>query len=261
MRHIESVDNAKLKRVRALARDARSRAREGLTVIEGEHLCRAWLDHGQVPEQALIDDACIERDDIRNCVERLDQAGVELLAVPSRLLSAASSTDSAVPIVCVVAPLPGALARCVGCDCVLLDGVQDPGNVGTILRTAAAAGVRNVISGAGTASIWSPKVLRAAMGAHPVLNLVEVSDLAQAARALGVPVLGTDGSAALSLYRTDLRAPVAWAFGSEGAGLSTPVRRVLAKVIAIPHDAAVESLNVGTAAAVCLFEMRRQRSG
>lgn len=261
MRRIESAANPALKRVRALANEARARTREQRTVIEGEHLCRAWLDRGLTPELALVDEHAFARADVAACVERLLALGTDVAMAPGALLKAACSTDSVVPLLCVVPPLAGDAARCAGADCILLDGVQDPGNVGTILRTAAAAGVMNAVCGPGCASVWAPKVLRAGMGAHVALNLLEVDDLPAFARGLGVAVLGADAGARITVHRTDLRAPVAWAFGAEGAGLSPGMRAALTHTVAIPQTDAVESLNVAAAAAVCLFEMRRQRLG
>jgi TrmH family RNA methyltransferase len=103
---------------------------------------------------------------------------------------------------------------------VLLDGVQDPGNVGSILRSAAAAGIRQVYCSAGTAFCWSPKVLRAAMGAHFVLEIFENADLAALVRTARVPVLATSGYAAERMYDVDLRGPAAWVLGHEGQGVS-----------------------------------------
>lgn len=259
MRRIVSASNETLKRLRTLAHDGRARAAQGLAVIEGEHLCRAWLDHGRMPVSAFVDDEAVARPDIRDCLARLEAARVEVMALPGRLLRAACSTESALPIACIVPMAAGTLENAVGGDCVLLDGVQDPGNVGSILRTAAAAGVRHVVCGAGTASVWSPKVLRSAMGAHPVLDVVETADLGAAARQLGVRVLGTDGAAERTIYAADLRAPLAWVFGAEGSGLSPTMRAALSGAVSIPQSTAVESLNVAVAAAICLFEMRRQR--
>lgn len=261
MRRIESAANATLKQARALAHDARARTRDDRTVLEGEHLCRAWLDRGWLPERVLVDEAALGRAEIAACVARLESAQIDVVAVPSNLLKAACSTESAVPLLCIVPPRPGELASCIGTDCLLLDGVQDPGNVGTLLRTAAAAGIRHAICGPGCASVWSPKVLRAGMGAHTALNLVEVDDLPAAALALKVALVGADANAPEFVHRADLSAPIAWVFGAEGAGLSAAMRRVLTRTVAIAQTDAVESLNVAAAAAVCLFEMRRQRLG
>ena len=120
-------------------------------------------------------------------------------------------------------------------SCVLLDAIQDAGNLGSILRSAAAAGVQDVLLGAGCAQVWSPRVLRAAMGAHFVLRVHEHGWLPNA------------------------RGPVAWLFGNEGAGLPSELAALATDSVCIPMPGEAESLNVAAAAAVCLFEEVRQK--
>ena len=141
----------------------------------------------------------------------------------------------------------------------LLDGVQDPGNLGSILRSAAAAGVGQVICGRGTAAAWAPKVLRAAMGAHFVLDIVEHADLRTVIAGAHLPVYATSSHASTSIYATDLAGPCAWLFGHEGAGVSAELAPLVSRELTIPQQAGIESMNVAAAAAVCLFEQRRQR--
>jgi TrmH family RNA methyltransferase len=146
----------------------------------------------------------------------------------------------------------------------VLEDVQDPGNVGSMLRTAAAAGVREIVLSKTTAFAWSPKVLRAAQGAHFVLNIVEGADVVEFLRGYRgqslalVPRLA-DGSAAQSLYASDLKRPTAFLIGNEGAGLSLDVLQIATRRITIPMPGKVESLNAAACAAVALFEMARQR--
>lgn len=145
-------------------------------------------------------------------------------------------------------------------DLVILDRIQDPGNVGTILRTAAAAGIRTVLTTAGTAACWAPKVLRAGMGGHFVLGIHENIPLDQLKAQVGVlPLAGTVLQDGQSLYAADLRRPLAWVFGNEGEGIDPELQAQLGCRLTIPQDPGVESLNVAASAAVCLFEQRRQR--
>lgn len=145
-------------------------------------------------------------------------------------------------------------------DLVILDRIQDPGNVGTILRTAAAAGIRTVLTTAGTAACWAPKVLRAGMGGHFVLGIHENIPLDQLKALVGaLPLAGTVLQDGQSLYATDLRRPLAWVFGNEGEGIDPALQAQLGCRLTIPQDPGVESLNVAASAAVCLFEQRRQR--
>jgi len=141
---------------------------------------------------------------------------------------------------------------------VLLDNLQDPGNVGSILRSAAAAGITQVYCSAGTAFCWSPKVLRAAMGAHFVLDIVENVDLAALVSASQVMTVATSGYASERLYDVDLSVPVAWVFGHEGQGVADDLLSLTSRQVVIPHLGQIESLNVAACAAVCFFEQLRQ---
>ncbi len=144
-------------------------------------------------------------------------------------------------------------------NCVILDGVQDAGNVGSILRSAAAAGVTLAFCLPGTATVWSTKVLRAAMGAHFVMRIVEQVPPEGLAPLLGIPIVVTDLHGAASLYDTNLRRPLAWVMGNEGAGVSPFWRERADLRVTIPQYGRIESLNVAAAAAVCLFEQTRQQ--
>jgi TrmH family RNA methyltransferase len=145
-------------------------------------------------------------------------------------------------------------------DVLILDRIQDAGNVGSILRSAAAAGFAQVIAISGCAHLWSNKVLRAGMGAHRLLDLHEGWSTQQVLCAVTAPMLAATADAQCDLYslQSDLLHPVAWVLGSEGQGVSEALL-AQSKGVAIPIDPRVESLNVSTAAAVCLFETMRVR--
>jgi TrmH family RNA methyltransferase len=149
-----------------------------------------------------------------------------------------------------------------GGDVVILDRIQDAGNVGSILRTAAAAGFTQVIATTGCAHLWSSKVLRAGMGAHRLLDLYEGWSNQQVLSAVTGSMLAATADAEQDLFamKKDLLHPVAWIMGSEGQGVSEDLL-AQAKGVSIPIDPRVESLNVSTAAAVCLFETMRVRRG
>ena len=144
-------------------------------------------------------------------------------------------------------------------DAVLLDAVQDAGNVGAILRTAAAAGVHDVILGPGCAGVWTPRVLRAGQGAHFGLRIREQADLLATLDQCRGLLIATVAREGVSLYALDLRQPVVWLFGNEGAGLSAELIVAAQQRATIPLAVATESLNVAAATAVCLFEAVRQR--
>ena len=183
------------------------------------------------------------------------------LVLDDRLFDQLDIMPSPSPLLGVVeTPRPARPASGSEHDLVILDRIQDPGNVGTILRTAAAAGIRTVLTTAGTAACWAPKVLRAGMGGHFVLDIHENIPLDQLKAQVGeLPLAGTVLQDGQSLYATDLRQPLAWVFGNEGEGIDPELQARLGCRLTIPQDPGVESLNVAASAAVCLFEQRRQR--
>lgn len=263
---ITSRANPTFQRLRRLATEPRERTRCNRTLLEGDHLIGAWLERDHPVATLAVDAAAIELPARWPGVTRaLDDARarhIEILAFPASLLDQLSGLDSPSRLVAEIMPREGDLDAMRGQDVVLLDRIQDPGNVGAILRTCAAAGVGHAVAGPGTAALWSPKVMRAAMGAHALLNLASVDDLARCCHSLGVPVYGTSSHAMVTLDSVDLQSPCAWVFGHEGAGLGEAVEAAIAEcgaLVAIDQAPDVESLNVAAAAAVCLFETRRQR--
>jgi TrmH family RNA methyltransferase len=235
----------------------------GLSVIEGVHLVEAFLARHGPPRQLVVAQrtlAAIEAQPDGELARIVRAAGVEAIVLADRLFAQISQVEHGAGPIAVVAtprpPLPDRLDD----DAVYLDRVQDPGNVGSVLRTCAAVGVRRVIASPGTAFCWSPKVLRAGMGAHFHLDIHEGVAPDALLERLAVVAMATTAGAPLVLYDADLRAPRVWLLGNEGQGLAPELLAApgLAR-IAIPQTPAVESLNVGVAAAVCLYEQLRQR--
>jgi TrmH family RNA methyltransferase len=144
-------------------------------------------------------------------------------------------------------------------DAVLLDGIQDPGNLGSILRSAAAAGVNQVLLSADCAQAWAPKTLRAGMGAHFRLALHENADLSTFLAAYRGRAILTAPTSKTDLYSLNLEGPLAWIFGSEGQGVRPSLIEAIERHVRIPMHREIESLNVAASAAICLFEMLRQR--
>jgi TrmH family RNA methyltransferase len=142
---------------------------------------------------------------------------------------------------------------------ILLEDIQDPGNLGSVLRSAAAGGFTQVLLSPGSVHAWSPRVLRAGMGAHFALHIHEEVDLSKCVHGYRGTVIAADPRASLSLFEVDLAGTVAFLFGNEGAGLSAPLLRAAHRIAGIPTSASTESLNVAAAAAVCIFERVRQR--
>jgi TrmH family RNA methyltransferase len=155
-----------------------------------------------------------------------------------------------------VLELPALADPRAGVPTVVLDRIQDAGNVGSILRSAAAFGFRQVLALQGTAGLWSPKVLRAGMGAHFGLDMVEGLDAA-AVLATGLPLVVTSSHQGRDLHRTQLPRPCAWVFGHEGQGVGPALMERAEVAVQIPQPGGEESLNVAAAAAICLYESCR----
>lgn len=257
-RRVTSRDNAAVKRLHGLAHSARDRRSQRQTVLDGPHLVAAALDAGYALRELVVSDQGASRSEIAELVAR--SAETPLLQLSDALFAHVSPVDSPSGVMAVIdVPADDGFGP-VAESLLLLDGVQDAGNLGTILRTAAAAGLRDVLLTAGCAQAWSPRVLRAGMGAHFRLRIREGVDAAAALDGYRGAILATGvGADARDLYACDLRGAVAWLFGSEGRGLSPEVAGLANGLVTIPMPGGVESLNVGAAAAICLFEQVRQR--
>lgn len=260
MKQIASRDNATFKHLRALAEDGRYRRSEGATLLDGVHLIEAALARSLPLQRVMVTDKALRSDEIARLVTRLAAAGCELIELPEALLRVLSPVDTPSGVVAEMA-LPAVEDESVASDWLLIEAVQDAGNLGTLLRTAAAAGIRRVLLSEHCAQVWSPKVLRAGMGAHFSLRIEEHVALQEALDTWQGEVIATALEAhSQNLFELDLRQPVAWMFGSEGAGLSVDLIARATKLARIPMSGEMESLNVAAAAAICLFEQVRQRA-
>ena len=244
---ITSRANPLLVRLRKLAADATAYRRQCEVWIEGEHLCRAFVERGGVPRQAVIAEPAWQDPMLR----ALASAAEAVAIVPPAVMSSVSALESPAPIAFVIR-WTGAGRLRPGIPSVVLDRVQDAGNVGSILRSAAAFGYMQVIAMPGTAAPWSPKVLRAGQGAHFSLNLVEASDAA-VLDGLDVPLVATSSHAAAALGEAALPSPCAWVFGHEGQGVSQELLARCTTTLRIAQPGGQESLNVAAAAAICLY--------
>lgn len=256
MKAITSRDNPFYKRLKALAGSTHQQKKSGHALLEGFHLATAYLDAAGQPETCVVTDGALGQAEAQAIVARVEPSRV--VTLPDALFGQLSTVVNGVGLLFVVEKLTAPLPQRVEATCVVLDGVQDAGNVGSILRSAAAAGVRHVFCAPGTAYAWSSKVLRAGMGAHFLLDVHEDVEPATLIERLAVPVTITDSHGAKSLYECDLSGPLAWVFGNEGAGVSAPWREAVTHKVTIPQPGGMESLNVAAAAAVCLFEQCRQ---
>ena len=254
---IQSPQNPQLKHLAKILTAAKHRREHRQAALEGAHLLAAYLDAGNTPQQVYIPKPKLRQPETAALAARLPEN--RITPVAPHLLQKISSLDHADDIISLIAlPCPAPPARE---DCIVLDAVQDAGNVGTVLRSAAAAGIRHVVLGAGCADAYSPKVLRAGMGAHFALTLHERVDLRDWLAGYPHRTLATALTEHnnFSLYKLDLRPPSAWIFGNEGSGVSPDILAAADATVKIPMQGAVESLNIAQAATICLFEQMRQR--
>jgi TrmH family RNA methyltransferase len=258
MKSITSRDNAQYKELVKLAGSSQARRKAGRTLLDGVHLCEAYLQLRGLPLQCVVSEGALRNGEVEAIVREIEARHGHVLSLPDALFNAVSQVEHGVHLLFVVETPERIVTEALSQSAVLLDGVQDPGNVGSILRSAAAAGIKQVYCSAGTAFCWSPKVLRAAMGAHFVLDIYENVDLAQLVRGAKIATLATSGYATRRLYDVDLSQPVGWLFGHEGQGVADDLLSLATHQVVIPHLGQVESLNVAACAAVCFFEQVRQ---
>jgi TrmH family RNA methyltransferase len=243
--HISSRDNALLKELRKISQDPSAYRVFGRVWLEGDHLCRAALERGVQPAIAVFCESFWPA-----APREWSQEAAKIVVMPDALFHHISALESPARMGFVM-DFDAARAVQPGLPTVVLDRVQDAGNVGSILRSAAAFGFRQVLAVKGTAGLWSPKVLRAAMGAHFALHLVEgvgLPDLIQ----LAIPLVATSSHEGQSLQQLKLPKPCAWVLGHEGQGVSEALMAQATVLVRIEQPGGEESLNVAAAAAICL---------
>lgn len=251
---LRSRANAQVKRWAKLARDSRVRRAERRLVIEGPHLLAAALDAGISPVALLATEVALADPEAAALLRRA--------RLPPTVLSTAAFgaiADARTPQG-IAAEIPLPTRRREGMA-VFLEAVQDAGNVGTIIRTAAAFGAGEVVLDRQCADPWSAKVLRAGQGGHFALGVRQVDDLPAAIGAFGRRLLCAVARGGLPLREVALSGPLGWAFGAEGSGLSAAVLALAAERVTIPMAPGAESLNVAAAAAICLYEAFSRSAG
>lgn len=260
IRTISSRDNAQYKQLRQIASSAQARKKVRQTLLDGIHLCQAWLEHKGSPLNCVVSESSHTDPEVKAILNDCVALGCAVLLLPDTLFAPLSQVEHGVGLLFLIETPQVFDHPALDGAAVLLDGVQDPGNLGSILRTAAAAGIPRVYCGTGTVLAWSPKVLRAGMGAHFAMEIFENINLSALIAAAKVPVFATSSHTRFSLYELDLRMSCAWLFGNEGRGVSESLLELCTQRLSIPQHPAVESLNVAASAAICLFEQHRQQA-
>ena len=258
MKQISSADNPRFKSLLKLAHSSRARKEQGCSLLDGIHLVAAYQHHVGAPGQLVVSRAGLGHPEIQRLLEAF--APGDPLLLSDALFRQLSTVESPTGVLAAVAtPRPlAAPARLETCE--MLENVQDPGNLGSILRSAAAAGIRQIFLSRHCVQAWSPRVLRAGMGAHFMTEIHEESDLLHLAQSFNGRVIATSQRGTASVFDVDFRGETAFVFGNEGAGLSQALVQAAHSIVAIPMHGEVESLNIAAAAAICLFERVRQRA-
>ena len=244
---LRSRDNPRVKRWTKLVHDARLRKKERRVLLEGPNLVEAALQGGARVQEILVSES-----GARVHQRLLARAGREPTVVSDGVLKAIVESETPQGIAAEI-ELPAAPAVIKG-SAVFLEAVQDPGNVGALLRTAAAFGVSSAVLDSACADPWSAKVLRAAAGAHFSLGIMQPGGLAETIAGFKGKVVCTLPHEGTPLDEADLSGNLGWIFGSEGQGVSPALQAKAALRVRIPAAASVESLNVAAAAAICLYE-------
>ncbi len=256
MKHITSRENALFKLLSKLALSSRDRRKSGKALLDGMHLVTAYCGSYGAPETLILSTACIEEEEVRTLLRRMPKLTPVVLADKLFKQISPVATPTGIAAIIDVPALSVNLERVR--FCVLVEQMQDAGNLGSIMRSAAGAGADAVFLSENCAFAWSPKTLRAAMGAHFQLQIVENVDLIAVGKKFKGRLIAALPDARQSLYATDLRGPVAFMIGNEGAGLSQPLLDLADERVSISMPGKIESLNAAAAAAVCLFEKVRQ---
>ena len=256
---IHSADNPTFRRLMVLLESARARREQGVAVLEGAHLLASWLQNrGARVDTIFLDHAAATIPSLVALVGQIDATRVVICE--TRLFRKASPVAGENGVLALVR-IPAAfeaVPQQPGTFELWLDGVQDPGNVGTLIRSAAGAGASAVRLGVGCADAWSPKCLRAGMGGHFVLEVEERCNLAVRVPAAAGRVLAADGRAEASVFDTDLTGTLGILLGGEGAGIAPELLAMATHTVRIPMPGRVDSLNVAAAGAVLCFERVRQ---
>lgn len=259
MKTLTSRDNPLFKELKQLATSSQARRKAGRTLLDGVHLAQAYLEQVGMPVFCVLSQSALASTEVSLLVTACgSDRRSRCIVLPDNLYAHLSQVEHGIGLLFVIDTPQLTPPESLEKPAVLLDNLQDPGNLGSILRSAAAAGIQEAFCSGGTVFAWSPKVLRAGMGAHFALRIHEQADLAAMIARSALPVIATSSHADHTIHEADLARPVVWLFGNEGQGVSAELIKAATMRLAIPHAGSIESLNVAAAAAVCFFEQLRQ---
>lgn len=255
MNVLRSRANPRVRRWQRLVRDAKARRAQARALIEGTRLVGACIAAGGPIEELLVSQSGFARREITNLVDR---AGAELVVLSDAVFKAVVDTDTPQGIAAEIGIPDTSPALAESKGGVLMDRIQDAGNVGAILRSAAAFGVQDILLSSGCADPWSPKVLRAAMGGHFSLRIgASRNPIADLERFSGTVACAVPRGG-VPIATAELKGPVLWILGSEAEGVRAELAARADLRVTIPMPGPIESMNVAAAAAICFYEASRR---
>jgi len=245
-----------VKNIVKLAKDSDYRRQCCVAVVYGEHALLEAVKHGLLKQVIILDEACAK---YRATLEIIDNH-LDIYVVNRQIISKLNILSSTTDILAIISIVNAkGLTNFYNSDCLLLENIQDPGNLGVMLRLAAAAGVTNVGLIGNCVDVYNPKVIRASQGLQFALNICAIDNFIEFSDNYTGQIIATTPLATELIYALDLRLPTAFVFGNEGNGLSANLLDKIDRQACIPLAPQVDSLNVAMAAGVCVFEMVRQR--
>lgn len=257
LEYIASRQNSLVKELKRLAENKRARLEAGVVFSEGDHLLRTMLDAGVQPTVVAVAVRVAETPTVQSLLRVCGDA--RCVTVDDAVFDQIAPAESPSGLLA-LSPLQTPVdSPDTQLDTLVLETVQDPGNVGSLIRTAVAAGVKQIVLSPGCADVWSPRCLRTAQGAQWLARIYSDYSLPDFLKVYRGDIAATVLNGGDSLYAQPFTKPVAWLFGNEGQGLTEAVAKLANRRVTIPMPGDMESLNVNAAAAVCLFELVRQR--
>ena len=253
MEIIRSRQNVKIKQIAILTTEAKARRQAGLTVIDGVSFVRDYIAKFGQPEMLLIDDTKQQR------AQSVMELTSDYVLVSSEVMKAISPVKTNAGVLAVVKILTASRFQSTEQSVILIDQVQDPGNLGAICRLALAVGIRDIILADGSVDAFAPSVIRASAGAVFDLNIYQKTDLAQFITThADYQFIATSSHAEKNIFELDLTGKIGWLVGNEGAGVSPALLQMVTLTAKIPQSDKLESLNLAMATTVCLYEQFRQ---
>lgn len=252
---ITSRDNALIKKIIKLASDSSYRKMQKLAVISGKNLIIEALKHN------LLNELLISRESFKKYAEIIEaHSSDKVYILDEAVISKINLVESHADIIGVVKIKASILDESAYLeDCLILENISDPGNLGTILRLSSATNIKNIIMSNNSTDAYSPKVLRSSAGIQFSLNIYTNVELNDFINKYQGSLLATTPHTDQTIYTMNLKTQIGWVFGNEGSGISATLLAKIKNKVSIPMPGNVESLNVAMAATVCLFEMVRQR--